>query len=99
VQKRLDKIKLLRCIYEMSIYAGISISILQARLIEAQDAYHALNTGQQAVSLSAGDKRLAFTAAEVDKLSRYIRELQGAIAVLQGGTDPRARPSIATWTR
>ena len=83
----------------MSIYTGISLAVLQTRLTEAQDAYHDLNTGAQTVSLSTGDKRFAFTAAEVDKLARYIRELQSAIAIQQGGIDPRARPSIATWTR
>jgi hypothetical protein len=83
----------------MSIYSGISLTVLQARLIEAQDAYHALNTGQQTVSISAGEKRLVFTAAEVDKLRTYIRELQGAITIAMGIPDPRTKPSIARWTR
>lgn len=84
----------------MSIYAGIPVATLQTRLTEAQTAYHALQTGQQVVSLGSGDKRLSFTAAESDKLARYIRELQTAIAIAQGSTtDPRSRPAVATWTR
>lgn len=83
----------------MNLYSGISLSTLQARLGEAQDAYHALNTGAQTVSLSMGDKRLTFTPAEVEQLARYIRELQTAIAVAQGVSDPRSRPAVATWTR
>lgn len=83
----------------MSIYTGIPLSTLQTRLAEAQDAFHALNTGTQTVSLSTGDKRLVFTAADVDKLRAYIRELQTAISVASGSADPRLRPSIATWTR
>lgn len=83
----------------MSIYTNISLSILQSRLSEAQDAYHSLNTGAQVVSLTTGEKRLTFTPAEVDKLRRYISELQTAIAVASGASDPRARPSVATWTR
>lgn len=83
----------------MSIYTGISLATLQTRLTEAQDAFHALNTGAQTVSISTGDKRINFTPAEVDKLRAYIADLQRAIAIASGGTDPRARPSIATWTR
>lgn len=83
----------------MSIYSGISITVLQARLAEAQDAFHALNTGQQTVSVATGDKKITFTAAEVDRLRAYVRDLQTAIAVASGAPDPRSRPAVATWTR
>jgi hypothetical protein len=82
----------------MSIYAGISLATLQSRLTEAQDAYHALNTGAQTVSISTGDKRLSFTPATVDKLRTYIKDLQSAIDVAQGIT-PRRLTSVAKWTR
>lgn len=82
----------------MSIYSGIPLATLQTRLAEAQDAYHALNTGAQTVSLSTGDKRLAFTPADVDKLRTYIKDLQSAIAIEQGGS-PRTLTSVARWTR
>ena len=83
----------------MSIYAGIPPATLQSRLVEAQDAFHALQTGQQTVSLTIGDKRMAFTPADTDKLRAYIRDLQTAIAIASGNPDPRARPSVAVWTR
>lgn len=83
----------------MNLFSGVSASTLATWLSESQAAYHALNSGQQVVSLSYGDKRLSFTPAEADRLARYIREIQTAIAIAQGSTDPRARPSIATWTR
>lgn len=82
----------------MSIYTGISLTTLQTRLAEAQDAWHGLNTGQQTVSLSIGDKRLAFTAAEIDKLRRYITELQAEISVAQGAS-AKTLASVARWTR
>jgi hypothetical protein len=70
----------------MSIYDGIDPAVLQARLSEAQDAYHALAVGGQTVSVKLGDKAVAYTAADLDKLGRYIRELQGALGL---STAPR----------
>lgn len=83
----------------MGIFSGVSASTLTAWLTESQSAYHALNSGQQVVSLAYGDKRLAFTPATADRLAQYIRELQTALAIANGSPDPRTRPSIATWTR
>lgn len=83
----------------MSTFSGIPVVTLAAWLSEAQDAYHALNTGQQAVSIGTGDKRFTFTAADVDKLRAYIADLQRAIAIASGQSDPRGRPSVARWTR
>lgn len=82
----------------MSIYAGIPLVTLQARLVEAQDAYHALNTGAQAVTLAQGDQRIAFTPADVDKLRTYIRDLQSAISIASGSAVPSLY-SVARWTR
>jgi hypothetical protein len=82
----------------MSIYTGISLATLQTRLSEAQDAFHSLNMGAQAVSLGIGDKKLTFTPADVSKLRTYIKDLQVAISVAQGGTAPGVS-SVATWTR
>lgn len=65
----------------MSIYAGIDPTVLQTRLSEAQDAYHALAVGGQTVSVRMGDKAVAFTPADLDKLARYIRELQAALGL------------------
>jgi hypothetical protein len=82
----------------MSIYAGIATATLQTWLAEAQTAFHALSIGKQTVSLSIGDKRVAFTAAEVPKLRAYISQLQTAIAINQG-TSTGKPYSVATWTR
>lgn len=83
----------------MSIFSGVSSATLSTWLTESQTAYHALNSGQQVVALSYGDKRLTFTPATANRLAQYIRELQTAIAIAAGSADPRARPSIAAWTR
>lgn len=66
----------------MSIYDGIDPSDLQDRLTEAQDAYHLLAIGGQTQSVKMGDKAVSFTAADLDKLARYIRELQGALGLV-----------------
>ena len=49
----------------MATFTGIPLETLALWLTEAQSAYHALNTGQQTVSIGQGDTRVAFTAAEV----------------------------------
>lgn len=79
----------------MSVYAGISPSTLSAWLSEAQTALHELVTGAQVVSLSRGDQRLAFTAADVDKLKRHIRDIQIALGIAGSSS----RPAVARWTR
>lgn len=83
----------------MSIYDGIPLATLSARLAEAQDALHQINVGTKTVSLNVSGKQVAFTATSADKLRAYIRELQTAIAV-SSGSAAAARPySVATWTR
>jgi len=82
----------------MNVYAGISLATLNTWLTEAQSAYHALSIGKQTVSLSIGDKRVAFTAAEVPQLRNYINQLQTAIAI-NTGTSTGKPYSSATWTR
>ena len=82
----------------MNVYAGISLATLNTWLTEAQSAYHALSIGKQTVSLSIGDKRVAFTAAEVTQLRNYINQLQTAIAI-NTGTSTGKPYSSATWTR
>jgi hypothetical protein len=82
----------------MNVYAGIATTTLQTWLTEAQSAYHALSIGKQTVSLSIGDKRVAFTAAEVPQLRNHINQLQTAIAINQG-TSTGKPYSVATWTR
>lgn len=82
----------------MSIYTGIATTTLQTWLTEAQTAYHALAIGKSSASLSLGDKRVAFTAAEIPALRAHIASLQTAIAV-NTGTSTGQPYSVATWTR
>jgi len=84
----------------MSIYSGIPLTTLTAWLSEAQVAYHDLQSGKQVVNLAQPNgRRIAFTPADADKLRIHIRELQTAVAILNGERDPRSRPAVATWTR
>lgn len=68
----------------MSLFTGISSTVLQERLVVAQDAYHELSVGAQAVSIRLGEKTVTFTPADQPRLGQYIRDLQGAIAALAG---------------
>jgi hypothetical protein len=83
----------------MSIYTGISVTTLTARLTEAQDAYHALSLGKQTVSLSLGDKRLTFTPADTRRLASYIAQLQREIDIANGNATGSGLYSTAVWTR
>ena len=69
----------------ISIYTGIDPDVLQERLTEAQDAYHALAVGSQTVSVKLGDKAVSYTPADLDKLAAYIRELQAALGLSSPG--------------
>ena len=83
----------------MAIYSGISLSTLQEALALAQAALPLLERGESVAAIATGDKRITFTPATPAALKIHIRELQTAIAISQGQSDPRARPSVATWTR
>lgn len=76
----------------MSIFTGIPLEVLAARLSESQDALHALSTGAQTVSVGTGDTRVSFTPATVSTLRAYIADLQAAIAALSTGS--RARKGV-----
>lgn len=81
-----------------NIYAGISLATLTTWLLEAQNAYHKLAVGARVVSLSIGDKRVAFSEAEIPALRSHIVSLQTAISIARG--DSAGKPySVATWTR
>ena len=72
-----------------TIFTGIPLETLAARLIEAQDALHLLSTGAQTVSVGTGDTRVSFTPATVADLRRYIADIQSAISALSTGSRPR----------
>ncbi len=48
---------------------------LENMLAEAEAAYHALLTGQMAVSVTKDGRRVDFTRADIDKLRNYIDDL------------------------
>lgn len=83
----------------MSEFTGVATVTLQTWLTAAQTALQSLSIGAQVVSVSTADgKRVSFTAADSDKLRRYILRLQQAIAIAQGTTSSLPY-SVATWTR
>jgi len=83
----------------MNEFSGIATATLQTWLTDAQTAMQSLALGKQTVSISTADgKRISFTAADLDKLRRYIYRLQTAIAIATGETTGLPY-SVATWTR
>jgi hypothetical protein len=104
-QKQLTTLSFLIPFDPMSIYDGIAPSVLSARLTEAQDAYHALNLGAKVVSIGFGDKKTAFTPADVRRLAAYIAELQTALSIASGSSSVTSTSAAgglaatATWTR
>lgn len=61
------------------------LATLQARLAEAETAYHQLLIGKQSVEVQHGDMRRKYTEADVAALAAYIADLRAQIASL-GGT-------------
>ncbi len=54
---------------------------LRARLYDAQDAYHALMTGQQEVSVNiSGYGSITYTTTNINQLERYMANLTTLIA-------------------
>ena len=69
----------------MSPYAGIDPATLQTRLTEAQDALHAIGTGQQIASVRLPSGLAVSyhnTAASLSSLKAYIRDLQIALGLI-----------------
>lgn len=62
------------------------LATLQARLVEAEAALHALMTGSRVQVVARDGRRLEYTssAASVDKLTDYITSLESQIAALTG---------------
>lgn len=59
------------------------------KLAEARDAMHALLMGESIVSVSAAGTTTQYTAASIDALRRYVRELEAEC----GETDSSGRAS------
>lgn len=65
------------------------VMTIEQRLIEARDAYHALNTGTMArVVVDQDGQRTEFVAANAAKLYAYIQSLEAQLPCLVA-----ARPS------
>lgn len=73
-----------------------SLATLQARLAEAEVAYHALLTGQKEVTVQMGtgnsDTRVTYTETKAADLAAYIDSLKAQIAAAGGA---RVRPRRA----
>ena len=69
------------------------LSTLQARLEEAETAYHRLMTGSLEEQIGLGDMQVRYTRSEANKLKSYISELRSDIAA-QGGTAGARRRAI-----
>lgn len=70
------------------------IATLQARLDEAETAYHRLMTGSLEESIGLGDMQVRYTRADADKLAGYVSLLRADIASAGGaggGTGARRR--------
>jgi hypothetical protein len=60
------------------------LSELQARLAEAELAYHKLMTGNLEASVGSGDMQVTFSRVELPGLRNYIADLKSQIATAQG---------------
>lgn len=70
------------------------LATLQTRLSEAQDARHALATGQRVVEVMRDGKRMRFQESNKGDLAAYIDEITTSIADLEAPTTgalPRRR--------
>jgi hypothetical protein len=65
------------------------LATLQARLVEAEAAYHTLQTGGRVAVVARDGRRLEYTSAtdSLSKLRAYIAELNAAITELTGVDD------------
>lgn len=61
---------------------------LQQKLLEAENAYHSLQTGTMAVSIMKDGRRVDFNRTNIHQLKNYIDELKG----LLGMSNHRRRP-------
>ena len=61
------------------------LTTLRARLVEAEQAYHVLMTGQQEVTVSIGSYgSVTYTTTNMAQLERYISNLRVIIAKQSG---------------
>jgi len=72
------------------------LATLQARLIEAETAYHKLLTGAQEVEVEHGDMRLKYanSVTQLERLLGYINNLKAQIVAAGGTVDGLLRSGI-----
>lgn len=64
-------------------------AIYEARLVEAENAYHALRIGTQArIYVDQNGERVEFAASNADRLRAYILELKGLLGLNTGIVGP-----------
>lgn len=73
------------------------LATLEARLTEAETAYHQLMTGSLSESVGSGDAQVRYTRADSGLLSAYIAQLRSQVAAA-GGTSAGARRRAMTVT-
>jgi hypothetical protein len=75
-----------------SIYAGMSTTVLQQALANAQAALIALQTGSKGVSFSYtqgdGAKTVTYTPANIGDLTALIRQLQQQLGIIRHARRP-----------
>lgn len=71
---------------------------LEARLAEAETAYHRLMTGSLEELIGLGDMQVRYTRATAPALAGYISQLRGDIAAAGGSTSSAPRRRAITVT-
>lgn len=67
------------------------LAVTEQRMLEAQTAYHKLQTGSLREVVDHNGTRITYTRADATKLKEYISELQSAI---DAATCPRRRRRV-----
>lgn len=70
------------------------LATLQARLTEAESAYHRLLTGSLEESIGLGDMQVRYTRSEAPQLGAYISILKSQVAALDSTTASRRRRAL-----
>jgi hypothetical protein len=71
------------------------LATLQARLDEAESAYHRLMTGSLEESIGLGDMQVRYTRAESDRLAAYVSQLKSDVAAAGGSSSGARRRAFA----
>jgi cob(I)alamin adenosyltransferase len=75
----------------------VDILVLRQRLSEAEQAMHRLSIGTSVVSISDGERKLTYTAANIGRLQNYIDDLRRQIAALENPVLPRRGPFVISF--